>query len=146
MLRANPYANQNAYKANEISTVSQTRLIVMLYDGAIRFLKIASENMTPRKYDLVNNNIIKAQDIITELMVSLNMEEGKEVSNNLLSIYVYMKKRLLEANMKKDTAILKEVMELLSDLKTAWDELDRNKDVSEKTSSPVRNTGISITG
>lgn len=146
MLRANPYANQNAYKANEISTVSQTRLIVMLYDGAIRFLKIASENMTPRKYDLVNNNIIKAQDIITELMLSLNIEEGKEVANNLLSIYVYIKKRLLEANMKKDADILREVMTLLNQLKTAWDELDRTKEVVDRMSSPVRDTGISLTG
>ncbi|WCL50937.1 flagellar export chaperone FliS [Leptospira sp. GIMC2001] len=146
MLRAgNPYSNQNAYKANEISTVSQTRLIVMLYEGAMRFLKIAGENMTPRKYDLVNNNIIKAQDIITELMLSLNLEDGKEVGNNLLSIYVYMKKRLLEANMKKETKIINEVIDLLGQLKSAWDELDR-KDVSEKSSSPARNTGISITG
>jgi flagellar protein FliS len=146
MLRANPYANQNAYKTNEISTVSQTRLIVMLYDGAIRFLNIATDNMTPRKYDLVNNNIIKAQDIITELMLSLNIEEGKEVANNLLSIYVYIKKRLLEANMKKDSSIITEVVQLLVQLKTAWDELDQNKDIADKASSPGRNTGISITG
>ncbi len=146
MLRPNPYTSPNTYKVNEISTVSQTRLIVMLYDGAIRFLKIASENMTPRKYDLVNANIIKAQDIITELMLSLNLEEGKEIANSLLSIYIYMKKRLLEANMKKDSSILKEVIDLLTQLKTAWDELDRNQELAEKTISPARNTGISITG
>jgi flagellar protein FliS len=145
MLRANTYSNQNAYKANEISTVSQTRLIVMLYEGSMRFLKIAMESMTPRKYDIVNNNIIKAQDIITELMLSLNLEEGKEIANNLLSLYVYMKKRLLEANMKKDAKIIEEVIELMTQLKTAWDELDR-KDNSDKASSPARNTGISITG
>jgi len=145
MLRANSYSNQNAYKANEISTVSQSRLIVMLYEGAMRFLKIAMESMTPRKYDIVNNNIIKAQDIITELMLSLNLEEGKEIAGNLLSLYVYMKKRLLEANMRKDTKIIEEVIELLTQLKTAWDELDR-KEVSNLSSSPSRNTGISITG
>jgi len=145
MLRANSYSNQNAYKANEISTVSQSRLIVMLYEGAMRFLKIAKESMTPRKYDIVNNNIIKAQDIITDLMLSLNLEEGKEVASNLLSLYVYMKKRLLEANMRKDTKIIEEVVELLTQLKTAWDELDR-KEVSNQSSSPSRNTGISITG
>jgi len=117
----------------------------MLYEGAMRFLKIAKESMTPRKYDIVNNNIIKAQDIITELMLSLNLEEGKEVASNLLSLYVYMKKRLLEANMRKDTKIIEEVVELLTQLKTAWDELDR-KEVSNQSSSPSRNTGISITG
>jgi len=145
MLSGDSYSNQNAYKANEISTVSQSRLIVMLYEGAMRFLKIAKESMTPRKYDIVNNNIIKAQDIITELMLSLNLEEGKEVASNLLSLYVYMKKRLLEANMRKDTKIIEEVVELLTQLKTAWDELDR-KEVSNQSSSPSRNTGISITG
>jgi flagellar protein FliS len=56
-----------------------------------------------------------------------------------------MKKRLLEANMRKDTKIIEEVIELLTQLKTAWDDLDR-KEVSNQSSSPTRNTGISITG
>ena len=54
-----------AYKDTEIQTAGQGKLIVMLYEGAIRFINVAMSNMTPRKYDVVNNNIIRAQDIVT---------------------------------------------------------------------------------
>jgi len=129
-LNKNNYAesNLNQYKSNEISTMSQSKLIVMLYDGSIRFLKIAAENMTPRKYELVHNNIMKAQDIVTELMVSLNLEEGGEIANNLLNIYAYIKKRLLEANMEKKAEILQEVITLLEELRDAW----KNASVKDK--------------
>ncbi|MCT8332778.1 flagellar export chaperone FliS [Leptospira sp. 85282-16] len=136
----------NEYKANEISTVSQIKLIVMLFDGAIRFLGVAKDNMTPRKYDVVNNNIIKTQDIITELLLSLNMEEGKEVANNLLSLYVYLKKRLLEANMRKDKEIIEECIKILIELKMSWEELEKKDAPNPNTTSGARPTGISITG
>lgn len=142
-------ASVEQYKSNEISTVSQGRLIVMLYEGAIRFLNVAIENNTPRKYDVVNNHILKAQEIVTELMLALNMENGGEVANNLLGIYVYIKKRLLEANMKKDSEILSEIIKYLEDLKLAWEEIEKK----EKTSSVVpiptpgsRGTGLSLQG
>ncbi|MGJ4790234.1 flagellar export chaperone FliS [Leptospira koniambonensis] len=142
-------ASVEQYKSNEISTVSQGRLIVMLYEGAIRFLNVAIENNTPRKYDVVNNNILKAQEIVTELMLALNMENGGEVANNLLGIYVYIKKRLLEANMKKDSEILSEIIKYLEDLKLAWEEIEKK----EKTSSVVPmpsagspRTGLSLQG
>lgn len=119
-LKKNQY---DAYKDTEITTANQGKLIIMLYDGALRFLKIASENMQPRTYDVVNNNIIKAQDIVTELMLALNMDEGGEVAGNLFNLYAYMKKRLLEANIAKDTAIVNEVVGILEQLKGAWSEV-----------------------
>ncbi|MDZ4726617.1 MAG: flagellar export chaperone FliS [Leptospira sp.] len=139
------YSGYNEYKANEISTVSQVKLIVMLFDGAIRFLGVAMDNMTPRKYDIVNNHIIKTQDIITELLLSLNMEEGQEIASNLLSLYIYLKKRLLEANMKKDKKIIQECIKILNELKTSWEELDK-KEGAQSQNTPGRSTGISITG
>ncbi|MCB1177167.1 MAG: flagellar export chaperone FliS, partial [Leptospiraceae bacterium] len=100
LYRKSSYGNSSsgdAYKSNEISTVSQGKLIVMLYEGAIRFLKIALENINdPKKYDIVNTNIIKTQDILSELMVSLNLDEGGKVASDLLALYVYFKKKLLE--------------------------------------------------
>ncbi len=118
--RQNSY---DAYKSTEIATANQGKLIVMLYDGAVRFLRVAVDNMEPRSYDVVNNNIIKAQDIITELMVSLNMDEGGEVARNLFNLYAYMKKRLLEGNIAKNSEALLEVSRLLEQLKTAWEEV-----------------------
>lgn len=95
----NPY---DSYKKTEINTANQGKLIVMLYDGAIKFLNIALENMSIETYDIVNNNIVKAQDIITELLLSLNMKEGGEIAGNLFNLYMYFKKKLLEANVQKD--------------------------------------------
>ncbi len=89
------------YKETQVATANQGKLIVMLYDGAIKFLNIAIENMEPKTYDIANNNILKAADIVTELLVSLNMDEGGEVSQNLFNLYMYFKKRLLEANIQK---------------------------------------------
>lgn len=116
----NPY---DQYKRTEINTANQGKLIVMLYDGAIKFLNIALENMNPRTYDVVNTNIIKAQDIVTELLLSLNMKEGGEISKNLMSLYVYFKRRLLEANLRKDPEIIKEVMKMMKDLRESWDKI-----------------------
>jgi flagellar secretion chaperone FliS len=117
--RQNQY---DAYKDTEITTANQSKLIIMLYDGAIRFLRIAEAKMDFHSYDVVNTNIIKAQDIITELMVSLNMEAGGAVAANLLNLYAYMKKRLIEANMQKDAGMVKEVIGHMETLRAAWEQ------------------------
>ncbi len=116
----NPY---DKYKQTEINTANQGKLIVMLYDGAIKFLNIAIENMNPKTYDLVNSNILKAQDIITELLMSLNMDDGGEFSRNLFNLYMYFKKRLLEANIQKSSEIIQEVVSYLKDLREAWNKI-----------------------
>ena len=121
--------NYNAYKDTEIKTADQKKLILMLYDGAIRVLRIAESNMTLDKYDVVNNNIIKAQDIITELMLALNMKQGGEIAVNLFNIYAFAKKRLLEANIAKEAKIIKEVINILKNLRAAWEEAAEIKDL-----------------
>lgn len=137
---------QDAYKDTEILTANQGKLIVMLYDGAIRFLKVAASNMEPRTYDIANSNIIRAQDIVTELMVSLNMEEGGEVAQNLLSLYAYMKKRLLEGNIQKDSAIIEEVQHLLENLKDAWEQAARTNPPKAQPQAVREGASFSITG
>ena len=140
--------NLEAYKDTEILTANQGKLIVMLYEGAIRFLRIGLENMSHRTYDVVNTNVIKAQEIITELMLSLNMDEGGEIAQNLLNLYAYMKKRLLEGNISKDPAVLEEIVGLLSQLKEAWEDA-AHKEITRpqpaQAGAPVR-AGFSIQG
>ena len=114
------------YKEVEIETASGLKLVVMLYAGAIKFLNIAKEAIYQKKLDVANNNIIKAQDIITELMTSLNFEAG-EIAHNLYSLYIYMNRRLLEANIEKNAEIISEVIKLLTILKEAWEELLKNQ-------------------
>ncbi|MBX7058944.1 MAG: flagellar export chaperone FliS [Leptospirales bacterium] len=141
-------ARQNsfdAYKTTEIATANQGKLIVMLYDGAVRFLRIAIENMSPRTYDVANANIIKAQDIVTELMLALNMEEGGEIAQNLFSLYAYMKRRLLEANIAKESGGLSEVIGLLEQLRGAWEEVSQKDSVhSESPRAEMRRQGASF--
>ncbi len=138
----NPYAQ---YKQTEIVTANQGKLIVMLYDGAIKFLKTAIDNIEPKKYDIVNTNIIKAQDIITELMLSLNMETGGEVANNLLSLYIYFKKRLLEANIQKNKEIIDEVIKLMIDLREAWSQISAKESKNDAFTSTAKGS-FSIEG
>ena len=139
----NPY---DQYKRTEINTANQGKLIVMLYDGAIKFLNIAVENMDPRTYDVVNTNIIKAQDIITELLLSLNMKEGGEIAKNLTSLYVYFKKQLLEANIQKSAEILKEVLALLKELRDAWDKISAKETRNDQQSNLLARGSFSIEG
>jgi len=139
----NPY---NQYKQTQITTANQGKLIVMLYDGAIKFLNIAIDNMNPKTYDVVNNNIIKAQDIITELLLSLNMEEGGEVAQNLFSLYMYFKRQLLEANIKKDPEIIKHIIKLLKELRDAWDQISATETKSDRTMNIGSKGSFSIEG
>ncbi|HOD16575.1 MAG TPA: flagellar export chaperone FliS [Spirochaetota bacterium] len=138
----NPF---NEYKKTQITTANQGKLIVMLYDGAIKFLNIAIDNMDPKTYDVVNNNIIKAQDIITELLLSLNMKEGGEISQNLFNLYLYFKKALLEANIKKDAEMVRSVLKLIKDLRDAWDKISANETGSDKSTVGVKGS-FSIEG
>jgi flagellar protein FliS len=131
----NPF---NEYKKTQIATANQGKLIVMLYDGAIKFLNIAVDNMNPRTYDIVNTNIIKAQDIITELLLSLNMRDGGEISQNLFNLYLYFKKTLLEANIKKDADMIRGVVKLLKELRDAWDKISANETTTDRTSVGVK--------
>ncbi len=143
LVQKNPY---DQYKRTEISTANQGKLIVMLYDGAIKFLNIAIENMNPRTYDVVNNNILKAQDILAELIVSLNMEEGGEIARNLLSLYVYFKKRLLEANIQKDAAIVTEVASHLKGLRDSWEKISAKEARTDKQATLAAKGTFSIEG
>ncbi len=110
------------YKETQVKTANQGKLIVMLYDGAIKFLKVALDSLPNKKYDTVNNNIIKAQDIIAELMLSLNFEVG-DFANKLYGLYSYMNKRLVEGNIKKTTEPIEEVIRYLVELKDAWEQI-----------------------
>lgn len=114
----NPYEK---YKKAGVQTASGGKLILMLYDGAIKFLNQSLEGLKEKKYDVVNNNIIKGQNILTELMLSLNMNVG-EIAENLYSLYDYMNRRLIEANIKKDGEIIKEILGMLTDLRATWEE------------------------
>ncbi|MGQ9843506.1 MAG: flagellar export chaperone FliS [Spirochaetota bacterium] len=138
----NPY---DQYKHTEINTANQGKLIVMLYDGAIKFCNIAIENMYPKTYDIANINILKAQDIINELILALNMNEGGDVARNLFNLYIFFKKQLLEANIQKNAEILKNTVKLLKELRDAWDKISTKETPSDRVTTASKGS-FSIEG
>lgn len=113
----NPYAR---YKEQSVNTATPEELTLMLYDGCIKFINIAKIAIEEKDYQTAHNNIIKAENIINEFIVTLKMEY--EVSKNLKELYIFYYNLLVEANLKKDITILEEVKEFLVDMRNTWKE------------------------
>lgn len=116
----NPY---ETYKKTEIQTANQGKLIVMLYEGALKFANAAIVAIDEKKYDIANNNITRTEDIVTELLVSLDYDKGGDIAKKLASIYIYINQQLLEANITKTVEPIKVVIGLMSDLKQSWEQI-----------------------
>lgn len=109
-----------AYKEAAVGTQSKGRLIVMLYDGAIKFLKLAIRELEAKNYATKGQYINRAQDIINELNAVLDMEAGGEIAENLRKLYVFMGRRLNQANTQRDSQMIQEVVTLLEELNLSW--------------------------
>jgi flagellar protein FliS len=109
-----------AYQDTTVTTQSKGRLIVMLYEGAIKFLKQAINQIEADNPEAKGQYISKAIDILFELNAVLDMEAGGEVAMNLRSLYLFMGRHLTEANIKQDTKKIEEVIKLLEELNKGW--------------------------
>jgi len=109
-----------AYQDNAVTTQSKGRLIVMLYDGAIRFLRLAIKEMENKNYEAKGRYINRAVDILNELNVVLDMDAGGEIASNLRKLYVFMINRLSQANIKCDPQIVRDVIKLMEELNSSW--------------------------
>ncbi len=107
------------YIVNAVETATPLMLIIMLYDEAIKMCSLAIQDIGVNK-ESAHNKLIKAQKIVTELTVSLNMEAGGEIAENLKSIYLYLHMRLVEANIENNKGKIEEAMRILKDLREAW--------------------------
>ncbi len=110
----------NAYLTTQVTTTTQGQLLVMLYDAGIKFLKQAKEYMIAKDYAKKGILISRAMDIITELASSLNKEKGGQIAENLQSLYTFCNIRLAKANMKMDTQMLDDVINILSNIREAY--------------------------
>ena len=113
------YASPQAYKEAAILTASPEQLVVMLYDGAIRFLRQGEMAMREGMVAQTNDRLQRAEAIIDELLGTLNMEAG-DISVRLQSIYVFCRKLLVEARVERDPAKVGQVVAFLADLREAW--------------------------
>ena len=119
------YQSSNAYEVyqnNQVNTSSPGKLLLMLYDGALKFLRFAMIAMEESNIESANKYLIKTQDILGELMVTLNFDVG-DISNKLYGLYSFMNQELIEANIHKDQNKVKSVYSMLEELKNTWAEI-----------------------
>jgi flagellar protein FliS len=109
-----------AYQQATVTTQSRGRLVVMLYDGAIKFLKLAIKELEAQNYAAKGQYINRAQDIISELNAVLDMETGGELAQNLRGLYLFMNRHLGRANAKRDPNMIQDVIRLLDELNQGW--------------------------
>jgi flagellar protein FliS len=126
------------YRKTEVNTADKIRLVIMLYDGAVNFLRIAKNKLHQRDIAGKGLYLTKATAIVGELSSSLDMEAGGEIAKNLRSLYTYSLGRLLDANLKNDYAAFDEVERILLTLSEGWKGIE-NKNVSLSAGrAPVR--------
>jgi flagellar protein FliS len=125
---SNPYSQ---YQQTTVETATPTRLVVMLYDGAIRFLCQALPAMQARQLDQQSHLIGKAQAIIMHLRATLDMEAGGKVAGTLETFYVITYDALTDANIYDKPERVKEVIHALRELREAWIEVDRQCQVTK---------------
>lgn len=109
------------YQNNSVNTATPADLTLMLYNGCLKFIKQAKLAISEKDFQRKNDNIIKAENVITELMVTLNMDV--EISQELMKLYDYINRRLIQSNTKNDIAILEEVEGFVVELRDTWKEV-----------------------
>jgi flagellar protein FliS len=113
----------NAYQQTHVHSRSPLELVVMLYDGALRFVGEARSALDRRDLTAKREAISRTLAIISELQSTLNMQEGGDIAQSLDGIYTYLTSRLLEANIQSDASKLDEIAKLLGTLRSAWAEI-----------------------
>lgn len=126
-MHGNPYQQ---YKKNQVEMASPEELVLLCYKGAIRYLKQALIRWDKVSNEDIHNYLMTAQALIEELTIGLNLDQDESgIAKNLLHLYDYMYRQLVEANHKKDPKPVQEVMEMLEDLKATWEEILASKNM-----------------
>jgi flagellar protein FliS len=122
-----PANKLNIYRKTATTTASPGELVLMLYDGSLRFMAAAElgfqEEHFARRNEIIHNNILRAQAIITELQATLNMEKGGAFSENLYRLYDFMQNHLSQANREKSVEKIKVVAGFMQDIRDAWSQM-----------------------
>lgn len=109
----------NVYKNNSVNYASKEQLLLMLVDGAVKFAKVAREALAEKDIRKSHENLVKVQDIFTELMVSLDQNAG-DWAKQIYQVYDFIKTRLFEINLKKDVTMMDELMPVIESIRDTW--------------------------
>jgi len=116
------------YQKTNVATAGKLELVIMCYEKAILFLNDAKHYFQEQQFEKKGNSLKRALDIIYELRASLNFEKGEEIAANLGGIYDYLIKRLQDGDIKKDLSAFDEAIEILRELKEAWENIASGKE------------------
>jgi flagellar secretion chaperone FliS len=119
----NPYASPQAYRSSSVMTASPAQLVVMLYDGAGRFLRQAELAAEEGAWRHAFDRLDKAEAIVDELLVTLDTEKGGEIAERLQGIYVFCKRLMIETRLERDVERIRRIASLLAGLRDAWAEV-----------------------
>lgn len=133
------------YQQDSTRTASPGKLIVMLYDGCLRFMAQAKEAIAAGDSNVAGNKITRAQDIVRELRVTLDMERGGEVAANLASLYMYVLEQQTLARVNQTTEGLDEATRVMAELRDAWAQIQNTPIPAEAPNAPVR-SGVNLVG
>ena len=113
----------DAYRNQAVTTAGPAQLVLMLYDGALAAISraVQANTLGPDGIETVNRELQRAQDIVTELLVTLDVERGGQVAKSLASLYDFCIDRLIRANIRKDFTLLEPVSKVLGELRDAWE-------------------------
>lgn len=110
------------YRKTDVMTANKETILLMMYSGAIRFLKRAIAACEAKRIEEKNTYISKTQEIITELRSTLNFEAGGEIAKQLEGLYGYITQRLTQGNTDNNIELLREVLSILNTLNDGWDQ------------------------
>jgi flagellar protein FliS len=141
----------SSYKETKIKTAGQGQLIVMMYDEAVKQLTKAAELLQmnnkekkdPGRIEQISKAVMKTEEIITELTISLDFEQGGEISKNLFALYTWFNRELVEANISHDLNRMLTVKDMLSDLRNTWSIVANQKTLENPNREAV---GLNIAG
>ena len=139
----------NTYQQTDVLTASPMQLVLMLYDECLRTLEKAEKAFQingPNRIEAVGKNLLHAQDVITELAISLDMERGGEIAQNLHRLYDFSINHISMANVQQKVQPVRDVISIMTELKEAWQEVAKQEPVGEEPTHPVERGTFRITG
>ena len=135
----------NQYKNTEVETASPERILIMLYDGAIRFCRQAIQAMDAGNIELQNKKISSTIAIVAEFAASLDHQIGGQIATDLDALYMFMIREMTRANVEKDRKALETVDDLLCDLRDTWVEATAINAMEKQMIGKVFDSGVTVT-
>lgn len=141
-------AKINPYQENAVLAATPVELVVMVYDACINSLNRAEQAFSvegPERIEQIGNHLLRAQNAITELSMSLDMEKGADIADDLSRLYDFMTNHLIDANVNKNLQGVLDVRQMMMDLRDTWNQVAQQVG-GQHTSESMRAGRISIGG